>query len=928
MHHVEQAFYETLGKNLKHVVSNATLNGLYEGYDKMVINRDGHTEFWSSYCDAISKCRKEGLTMHVSQISRETMPLIFKFNMEFEGQISSEDLYDEGSLLLLASDFQMALREIITCDDTSDNGLLCAILKTESEYLPEKDESVLEVRFHFPMLRMDREFIVKSIYPKIIDTFNEQWPRGQGIFHRETIKTNWKEMLDKAIVKKALPIYGSNDSKGRKCPDLRVLLKEIPAEITSSDAIGDFGEYILDINSLDPTFHTKVGQGMIKSEVLASIDIPGYWLPLIFSVDYWRTITHQIERAKQVRLAIENSMKTYDLLEIGMDAEVEEVSEVEAGLGFIEMWDPDRIVSRKYWKLVGEALYNIAGGEQSGLNMWVGVVKSILEEMPSLPLFYRDKNIRKLCENAYNTFRLRRVTIKTLAWYGRIDNPELYEVWHAKWCEKTDIKALSLDPTDVARAFYRVYWLDYMFTYDGESPAWYMFDGHRLIYDPKGGDIRTKLCHDFISRFQRLKGHVNNQVMRDGGKGQDQSDKVFNNVGKLVKLLKDPYRKRCIIEEAQQFFMHRNLTEILDENPEVMGVGNGVICATEHDIDFRPGKPEDYVSMYSRVMYRKDYSWEDPTVYGVLVWAKKTFIDFTIFNHFLKFLSSILRGGNNDKKFPAWTGELGDNSKSMWVKALGEVLGPYCKKMPMTMATGGRGEANGPSPALARTKGARVMILEEPEDHLSLQGGLIKHLTGSDTFYARGLNKEGGDITPQFKLLLVCNKIPMMPSGKAVKNRFFALPFESRWVNKPPPTEAERYEKGLFKINPFFDKKIPTLATGLLWVMVNYYPIYLKEGIRTKPPKIKALTKLYWATTDRYHIFVRENTEKHEGGRIELGEIYGRFKRWHKDSYPRLDIPDRPTFQGEMTKQLGDMVDALTWQGRRLLQERIDACSY
>lgn len=928
MHHVEQAFYDALGPNLERVGSNATLNGFYEGNEKMVVNRDSHTEFWSAYCDALVRCRSEGLVMHLSQYSRETMPLIIKLNMEFNGKVTPEDLYDDGTLLLLASDFQISLREIVKCDDLTDNGLLCAILKTEVEYVAESDESILELRFHFPMLRMDTEFIVKSILPRIIDTFNEQWPRGMGIFNRETKKENWKDMLDKSVVKKALPIYGSNDSKGRRCPDLRVVLKEIPSVITSSESIEDFSQYILDdISRLDPSFHTKVGQGMIKSEVISSVQTPGYWLPLVLSVDYWRTVTHQFEHTRQIRLAIENSEKKYDLLEFGRDTEVVEMSEAEAAMNFIEMWDPDRILSRKYWKLVGEALYNVAGGEQFGLNMWVGVIKSVLETMVNHPKFFRGQNVRKMCEDAYNTFRLRRITIKTLAWYGRIDNPELYEVWHAEWCEKTDIKALSQDPTDVARAFYRIHWLDYMFTYNGESPAWYMFDGHRLIYDPKGNDIRTKLTHGFISRFQRLKVQVSNQVLRDEGKGQDQADKVYSDVVKLVKMLKDPRRKRGIIEEAQQFFMHRDLGEIMDENPEIMGVGNGVICATEHDIDFRPGKPEDYVSMYSRVMYRKDYSWEDPTVYAVLVWAKQTFIDFTIFNHFWKFMASILRGGNNDKKFQAWTGEMGDNSKSMWVKALENVLGPYCKKMPMTMATGGRGEANGPSPALARTKGARIMILEEPEDHLSLQGGLIKHLTGSDSFYARGLNKEGGDIIPQFKLLLVCNKIPMMPAGKAVKNRFLAVPFDSRWVNNPPATEAERYEKGLFKINPFFDKKIPSLCSGLLWIMVNYYPIYLKEGIRKKPAKIKELTKLYWATTDRYHIFVKENIKKEEGGRIEPAEIYGRFKRWHKDSYPKLDVPDRPTFQSQMSRQLSELVDG-AWQGSTLLQERVETCGF
>src|SRR5690606_1722159 len=149
-------------------------------------------------------------------------------------------------------------------------------------------------------------------------------------------------------------------------------------------------------------------------------------------------------------------------------------------------------------------------------------------------------------------------------------------------------------------------------------------------------------------------------------------------------------------------------------------------------------------------------------------------------HHFLKFCASCLRGGNNDKIFPIWTGD-GDNSKSMMVKLFESTFGEYCLKFPVQMLSEKAANSGGPTPQLARAKGSRIAFLDEPEDDVTLNKGIIKRFTGGDSFFARLLQDNGGDIKSTFKMILTCNKVPVITNpDPAIKKRVTLFPYESK----------------------------------------------------------------------------------------------------------------------------------------------------
>src|SRR5690606_39029632 len=118
-------------------------------------------------------------------------------------------------------------------------------------------------------------------------------------------------------------------------------------------------------------------------------------------------------------------------------------------------------------------------------------------------------------------------------------------------------------------------------------------------------------------------------------------------------------------------------TTYLDINTELTCVTNGVLEVNGNTVEFRPSKPQDYISKCVNIPYHSSYSNDHPQVRECYKWFGQVFTDKDMLHHFLKFCASCLRGGNNDKIFPIWTGD-GDNSKSMMVKLFESTFGEYC----------------------------------------------------------------------------------------------------------------------------------------------------------------------------------------------------------------------------------------------------------
>ncbi len=830
-----------------------------------------YSAFWNRYCNYVYSDNKA----NIRQIHIEIAPIIIMF----------DDKIENSEIQKLAKVLQIYLRDTFVFDELSDNSYACIVTGG-------KDST----SFYFPLCRIP-----------IIDLSNKY---VHDINNRLKAKS-----IDRVCrvysPNDNIPIYGSTSEK---------------FIIGYDELNGDS----LDLKVIEPNYfdleaHTKIEQELIDLESLlnekvnfASDDSTGiYWLPIILSIDYWRSTTDSIKRSDIIHNYNKFKSRNYDVISIITEQSTKDdnLMTLKMYLKFLSMWDSNRIVSERDWKLVGRAFYSLENGTDRGLNGWIDVIKQSLND--ARPRSYLSKvNLVRVCRSAYRGIRFAEIDIKTLAWYARIDSPEKYERWHDEWVTDALVGSCSATESDIGKAFYREYWLEYM-TYIGSSkPIFYKYRNHRLIKDYHGISLKLRMSNSFLSLYYHMRSDLAKQ-QRKSDINQATYDMAFEKITLAINKLKQQGFKQRLLSELSERFYVEGLETFIDRDPEITLVRNGVISATTSSIHFRDGKPQDYVVKSFSASYRAEYTWDHPCVKAMMDWSYITFVDPDTIKFHWKFLASLLRGGNNDKKVMFWSGKTGNNMKTTWQRLIASVLGEKCISMPINYFTLGKGAANGATPAEVRLDGARLMFSEEAEAEVPFLTSIIKSEVGNEKRQIRGLYQEAKDIIPQHKCVIVVNTIPPISREGATVERVVITPFCSQVSMDAPDDIDEQIRLRLFKRDPFFDMQLPFLEDATLWIKFNTYPVYLREGIQNQPPDVTRSIHEYWESIDRYSIFIRENIVKDIDESIEAYDLYVQFSRWHQASYKRLNVPDKQTAIPEFVKRLGELIDG-AWHGFRL----------
>ena len=278
----------------------------------------------------------------------------------------------------------------------------------------------------------------------------------------------------------------------------------------------------------------------------------------------------------------------------------------------------------------------------------------------------------------------------------------------------------------------RKFWLD--FCYDPRNKIWYEFADHHWVASDLGLGITSKISNELCQSYEEVKRGLELSAYSASCEDRPRIELRVKTLSRIASQLKDVTVKSKLLSELREFFVRPKAHSIMDCNPFITGVRNGVIEVNDKEAIFRDGKPEDYITMCTYVDY-VEQTWEDPNVVKVLNWISQVFPDPCLYNHFLKFAASLLKAGNKEKIFPIWTGS-SDNSKSMIVKLFEVTLGDYSITFPIAMISDKALANTGPSPELARARGTRVVFLTEPDNDINLKKGIIKKYTGGDTLPA------------------------------------------------------------------------------------------------------------------------------------------------------------------------------------------------
>lgn len=224
------------------------------------------------------------------------------------------------------------------------------------------------------------------------------------------------------------------------------------------------------------------------------------------------------------------------------------------------------------------------------------------------------------------------------------------------------------------------------------------------------------------------------------------------------------------------------------------------------------------------------------------------------------------------------------NGKSKLITLFQLACGDYCDTLSVSLLTKKRNASNAASPEVAKTKGKRFCVMQEPEEDDKINEGLMKELTGNDEVEARKLFKDPIKFKPQFKIILTCNRKPTInATDGGTWRRIRLVEFKSEFVDEPDPSKSYQ-----FKIDRSLNEKLPEYAEAFLSILVFEYKQYRKYGLN-EPKEVKSYTNEYKIRSDILLSFIKDNLceSKKEGAEITLKQLYSTFKSWYKNSYTK-----------------------------------------
>ena len=546
----------------------------------------------------------------------------------------------------------------------------------------------------------------------------------------------------------------------------------------------------------------------------------------------------------------------------------------------VDLLSASRAESYNDWIRVGWCLRNI---DHRLLDKW--------EEFSHKSPKYVDNE----CPRLWNCMRTGGLGIGTLHMWARQDSPERYLT-----IIRNDLNAIILQSAngthyDVARVILHMYRYDYVCS-SIKHKTWYEFREHRWHETDSAYTLRKKISTEVVKEYGLIVIKLQTQAISSTDeREQNRLIEICQKLTSISLQLKKTSFKDNVMRECCELFMFEKFDEMLDSNCSLLGFENGV-----YDLDrceFRDGRPDDYIS-YSTGTFFIPFVEDHPTVIELKTFLSQIHPDTSIRNYVLRSLSQCLSGFIRSERFNIWTGS-GSNGKSLTVTLMEKSFGDYCCKFPISLLTRQRAASNAACSEIARAKGRRFGVLQEPSEDERLNIGLMKELSGGDKIQCRELYKAPVEWRPQFKMFLLCNHLPSVPSDDGgTWRRIRVVEFGSKFVSAPSPENANEYQ-----IDLDLPQKLDSWKEHFMAMLVNTHERFIGKPL-DEPAAVLACTREYQRTNDHMADFVDSRLERCSSSALSLDDAFSELKEWIKSDNIPMKAPKKRDFQGYLDKTL------------------------
>lgn len=229
----------------------------------------------------------------------------------------------------------------------------------------------------------------------------------------------------------------------------------------------------------------------------------------------------------------------------------------------------------------------------------------------------------------------------------------------------------------------------------------------------------------------------------------------------------------------------------------------------------------------------------------------------------------------------------GANGKSTLIDVVARLLGDYAMTSPIeTFLHQERKSGSGPSPDLARLRGARLVRTSEPEPGARLSESNIKQFTGGEKITARELNKGFFEFVPQGKLTMSVNIRPtIVGKDHGIRRRIKVVPFTQEFKERRIGLVEELLAEG----------------PGVLWWLIDGWRMWREDGLGSSRD-IDEATSGYFKEMDPIGQFVAEACEVGKDHRETSGSLMAAYQRWCQQS---SEEPKNATAFGRRLSDMG-----------------------
>lgn len=545
----------------------------------------------------------------------------------------------------------------------------------------------------------------------------------------------------------------------------------------------------------------------------------------------------------------------------------------------VDILDPTRSESYNEWIRIGWCLRNV---DHRLLDKWVQFSG------------HSSKYVEGECEKLWSGMRLGGLGLGSLHMWARQDNPDAYSEIIRNDLFEIITRSITGTHHDVARVVYHMYKYDYSCV-SLRNKQWYEFRNHRWHKSDMGCSLRRHISSDVFKEYINVSTCYQSRALAAASGGTDDmpsgletdAAELAKRAGKFVEIalkLKCTNFKDNLMKECAELFYHDKFMEKLDSACHLIGFENGVYDLEMRE--FRDGQPDDYVSFSTGINYIP-FNPNDAIVGKIKTFLAQVLPIQSVRDYVLNTLASFVSGHIAEERFHIWTGS-GSNGKSMTVELLEKALGEYACKFPVTLLTQKRCASNAANSELARAKGKRCACLQEPSEDERLNIGLMKELTGGDRIIARHLYCEPIEFRPQFKMMLLCNHLPQVPSDDGgTWRRIRVVEFRSRFVDNPDPTADNE-----FPINTELGREFEEWKEHFASMLIHTYCRNAGRRI-AEPDEVTKCTREYQRTNDHYSAFCDawiEQTKNFQDDKIGMNDLFAMFRMWIENDH----IPLKP----------------------------------